>query len=107
MICYPTTFLAAAATAAALGFVEPSHAFQSASLRKAGVTPRTLLSASRAQDSAGPMTPCAIPDGAIPGSVTAQGLRAAFLTNADGDRVTLGECMGKGTSIVVFLRHLG
>jgi hypothetical protein len=43
----------------------------------------------------------------IPESVTAKALRSATLTNADGELITLGDKMGKGTSIVVFLRHLG
>mmetsp|Transcript_11114 Transcript_11114/g.32941 ORF Transcript_11114/g.32941 Transcript_11114/m.32941 type:complete len:117 (-) Transcript_11114:639-989(-) len=33
-------------------------------------------------------------------------LRQVSLTNANGDRVLLGELMGTDTSIVVFLRHL-
>lgn len=51
--------------------------------------------------------PCAGPNDAIPDSVTAQSLRTAVLTNIDGDLVRLDEKMGQGTSIVVFLRHLG
>jgi hypothetical protein len=39
--------------------------------------------------------------------ITAQDLRKITVTNADGKTVTLGEMMGTGTSIVVFLRHLG
>lgn len=39
--------------------------------------------------------------------VTAQELRKIEVTNADGDSVALGDLMGQGTSIVVFLRHLG
>jgi hypothetical protein len=50
--------------------------------------------------------PCATPD-IIPPQVTANALRSAVLTDADGNLVRLGEQMGKGTSIVVFLRHLG
>ena len=50
--------------------------------------------------------PCATPD-VIPESVTAKALRAATLTGADGETVALGDKMGQGTSIVVFLRHLG
>jgi len=44
---------------------------------------------------------------AIPETVTAEALRSAVLTNSDGELVSLGEKMGQGTSIVVFLRHLG
>jgi hypothetical protein len=50
--------------------------------------------------------PCATPD-VIPESVTAKVLRSATLTDANGELVRLGDKMGKGTSIVVFLRHLG
>jgi hypothetical protein len=52
-------------------------------------------------------TPCSTPDVSIPVDVTAKALRSAILTNANGEMVSLGEQMGKGTSIVVFLRHLG
>lgn len=34
-------------------------------------------------------------------------LRSAVVTNIDGDFVPLSRPMGKGTSIVVFLRHMG
>lgn len=50
--------------------------------------------------------PCATPD-VIPESVTAKVLRSATLTDANGELVRLGDKMGKGTSIVIFLRHLG
>jgi len=43
----------------------------------------------------------------IPESVTGKILRSAVLTDADGELVRLGDRMGEGTSIVVFLRHLG
>lgn len=43
----------------------------------------------------------------IPPGVTAQTLRSAVLTNADGESVRLGDQMGQGTSVVVFLRHMG
>ena len=52
-------------------------------------------------------SPCAGPNEVIPDTVTAQSLRAAVLTNVDGQLVRLDEKMGTGTSIVVFLRHLG
>uniref|UniRef100_A0A7R9VW40 Uncharacterized protein n=1 Tax=Pseudictyota dubia TaxID=2749911 RepID=A0A7R9VW40_9STRA len=46
----------------------------------------------------------------VPDLVSAPGsadvLRSALLTNADGESVRLGDAMGSGTSIVVFLRHL-
>lgn len=52
-------------------------------------------------------TPCATPDIEVPQGVTANLLRSAVLTNADGQEVSLGEKMGQGASVVVFLRHLG
>jgi len=48
----------------------------------------------------------ATPD-TIPEYVTAKALRSAILTDTDGVLISLGEKMGKETSIVVFLRHLG
>jgi hypothetical protein len=52
-------------------------------------------------------TPCDTPDIEIPEGVTARMLRSAVLTNANGESVTLGDKMGSGTSVIVFLRHLG
>jgi hypothetical protein len=40
-------------------------------------------------------------------STTAEALRSAQVVNINGDRITLGDQMKDGTSIVVFLRHLG
>ena len=37
----------------------------------------------------------------------ARRLRHLTLSSADGTSLTLGDCMGDGTSVVVFLRHLG
>jgi hypothetical protein len=52
--------------------------------------------------------PCPMPSNIeIPESVTAASLRSAQLTNIDGELINLGDRMGKGTSIVIFLRHLG
>jgi hypothetical protein len=34
-------------------------------------------------------------------------LRSAQVTNVYGQLVSLGDVMGSGTSVVVFLRHLG
>lgn len=34
-------------------------------------------------------------------------LRATTVTNVAGSKVPLGDVMGKGTSVVIFLRHLG
>jgi hypothetical protein len=38
---------------------------------------------------------------------SAQALRTAMLTNAAGEVIPLGQVMGQGSSLVVFLRHLG
>jgi hypothetical protein len=40
-------------------------------------------------------------------SVTAATLRSISLLNVRGERIRLGDVMTEGTSIVVFLRHLG
>lgn len=50
--------------------------------------------------------PCDMPDIA-PGTVSAKQLKTATVTNADGELVRLGDVMGNGKSVVVFLRHLG
>ena len=51
---------------------------------------------------------CDIPSNVqVPEDFTAAGLRSAVLTDADGNIVRLGEKMGSGTSVVIFLRHLG
>lgn len=39
--------------------------------------------------------------------IPASNIRSAEVTNVDGEIITLGEKMGKGTSLVIFLRHLG
>jgi hypothetical protein len=53
-------------------------------------------------------SPCAMPDNVgVPPGVTAKTLRSAVLTNADGESVRLGDKMGPGTSVVIFLRHMG
>jgi hypothetical protein len=51
--------------------------------------------------------PCAMPEDILLPVVTARSLRSAVLTNSNGEIVRLGDKMGKGTSVVVFLRHLG
>lgn len=65
----------------------------------------TTLSMSTGTDNAAP--PCAMPNEVIPDTVTAKALRSAVLTNANGETVRLDDKMGSGTSIVIFLRHLG
>lgn len=55
-------------------------------------------------------TICDMPTDVVqaPESVSAATLRSAMLTNAKGETIRLGDRMSdKGTSIVVFLRHLG
>ena len=92
---------AAILSASAVAF-QPS--LQNRLLRSNNVAVSTshLSSTAESESSA----PCAMPD-VIPESVTARDLRSAILTNADGELVNLGEKMGNGKSIVVFLRHLG
>ena len=52
--------------------------------------------------------PCDMPDVTdIPQGVTAKALRSAVLTDINGQKIQLGDKMGSGTSIVIFLRHLG
>lgn len=105
------------AAAATLGLVGQSTAFIQPTSSSVGILNNDarfvktttsnfkLMAMSTDKEEATP--PCAMPDDVIPESVTAQGLRSAVLTNADGDLVNLGEQMGQGKSIVVFLRHLG
>jgi hypothetical protein len=94
--------LVRAAFAAALLSASAVVAFQP----PPNVAPRMLSRLSSSLTSETELSPCATPD-IIPESVTTKSLRSAILTNADGEFVNLGDKMGKGTSIVVFLRHLG
>jgi hypothetical protein len=48
-----------------------------------------------------------VQDGPASSSVSSQDLRSIKVTNVDGQKVPLGNAMGSGTSVVVFLRHLG
>lgn len=50
--------------------------------------------------------PCDVPDAEAVG-VTGATLRGLSLTNAKGEKQTLGSAMGEGQSVVCFLRHLG
>ena len=94
-------FVAAAICATGSAFVSPSNGVA----RSAAAGPLHSTEEST--------TPCAIPEGvdaapdltSQPGS--AQLLRSNVVTNAEGDFVQLGEAMGTGTSVVVFLRHFG
>jgi hypothetical protein len=74
--------------------------------RSVSAPPTSILASSAVDNTNG--APCAMPDnvGVSPG-VTAKTLRSAVLTNADGESVRLGDKMGPGTSVVIFLRHLG
>lgn len=53
---------------------------------------------------------CDVSDINIPDLVSTKGsasiLRESVLKNVNGDNIRLGDCMGKDTSIIVFLRHL-
>ena len=53
---------------------------------------------------------CDVSDINIPDLVSTKGsasiLRESVLKNVNGDNTRLGDCMGKDTSIIVFLRHL-
>jgi hypothetical protein len=77
--------------------ISASVAFQPASLR-----PRTRLPG---RASAGPLV--LAESGSAPTEALAAALRGAALTDARGRPVVLGDRMGPGTSVVVFLRHLG
>jgi hypothetical protein len=57
-------------------------------------------------------SPCDIPDDIVnPDLVSQKGsgklMRDAMLTDVNGDTIKLGDKMGQGTSVVVFLRHMG
>lgn len=39
--------------------------------------------------------------------IPASKIRSAQLTTVDGETITLGDKMGSGTSLVMFLRHMG
>ena len=81
----------------AVGFIRPSPR----ALRP------VLASPSRSFSLASTLTPrdeLVAPD-LVGGS--ADFLRSAALTNSDGQPVQLGDMMGTGKSVVVFLRHLG
>ena len=93
--------MAAILSASAVAF-QPS--FQNRLLRSKNVSVTTFRLSSATESDAS--SPCAMPE-VIPESVTARDIRSAILTNADGELVNLGEKMGNGKSIVIFLRHLG
>ena len=94
--------IAAAGIAAGSAFI-PSPSFGMTASRSVGNS-ASLWMASEA--------PCAIPEGIInPDLVSQKGsgnlLRDVMLTDVDDNVVRLGDKMGGGTSVVIFLRHLG
>mmetsp|Transcript_12497 Transcript_12497/g.16440 ORF Transcript_12497/g.16440 Transcript_12497/m.16440 type:complete len:104 (-) Transcript_12497:20-331(-) len=101
-------FSAAALTASLVALAASTDAFQAPQVSRPAasslVSSRFMSSSVEAEQQK--ESPCATPD-IIPPQVTANALRSAVLTDADGNLVRLGDQMGKGTSIVVFLRHLG
>ena len=87
-------------------FAVPVHHQGSSATTTTTPTITQLWSSTIDEDVAAP--PCALPTDVAPSDVTASVLRSAMVTNANGELVSLGDQMGsKGTSIVVFLRHLG
>jgi hypothetical protein len=100
-------FSVAALAAGLVALATSANAFQALQVparptKSSLVSSRFMSSSVKQQEE----SPCATPD-IIPPQVTAKALRSAVLTDADGNLVRLGEQMGTGTSIVVFLRHLG
>lgn len=97
------------ATAALAALAVSATAFQthSSMMRRMAASSSIILASSATGTTNG--APCAMPDNnmEIPPGVTAKTLRSAVLTNADGESVRLGDKMGPGTSVVVFLRHMG
>lgn len=94
---------AAATCATASAFVAPLNA-------NAGPTTHSIGPLHTTEQSS---APCDAPEGveAAPDLTSQPGsarlLRSNVVTNAEGDFVQLGESMGEGTSVVVFLRHMG
>ena len=66
-------------------------------------------------ESSSSATPCEVPEGvnmdevaSMVGKRGAGGiLRSQIVTNSEGDFIPLASAMGEGTSIVIFLRHMG
>lgn len=87
------------------GFAPSSFGFSGAPLH-------TSSSVSFLSMTTEPNAPCDIPTDVVnPDLVSQKGsgklLRSAMLTDADGELISLGSKMGQGTSVVVFLRHMG
>jgi len=94
----------------ALAALSGSNAFVPAKINKFGVS--SLSASVQQQQEKTEGTVCDIPtDVEVPDLLSEKGsankLRSAVLTNAAGDFVRLDDQMGDGTSVVVFLRHLG
>lgn len=97
--------IAAAGLAVGSAFV-PSPSFGITTIRSVGSS-ASLWMASEVRG-----TPCDIPEDIVnPDLVSQKGsgnlMRDVMLTDADGKVVRLGDKMGGGTSVVIFLRHLG
>ena len=83
----------------------------------AGVARNTLLSPLNAESVEAQDCECASPDDSDAAFATKPSLvnqkgsaelfRSAILTDVDGNMVRLGDKMGEGRSVVIFLRHLG
>ena len=101
--------------------LHPRFSFNSGTFQGPEESSRSALLLSSDKEGSSSTTPCDTPseEDVQAGAVdlvsqkgSAQLLRSAMLTNADGEKVQLGDSMGTsddadGTSIVVFLRHLG
>jgi hypothetical protein len=71
---------------------------------------RFSTSIASTSDAASKDSPCDVADGneGLVNQATAASIRSASVLNVEGDRFQLGDAMSKtGTSIVVFLRHMG
>lgn len=96
--------VSAAACSAVCSFAPPAPLFDDLSARVGSSSVSSIMMTSE--------TPCDIPTDVInPDLVSQKGsgklLRSAMLTDANGEVIRLGDKMGKGTSVVVFLRHMG
>jgi hypothetical protein len=93
------------AVAKAFGLVS---GFSSNDMIQNAVRPNSL---ERSMSSSEKETVCDMPEGVdfhdlISQKGSGKLIRSALLSNVDGDIVRLGDEMGQGTSLVIFLRHL-
>lgn len=99
----------AAGSAVVNGFSpSPMAAATRVAINEVTVTTTSQLSMATETDS----TPCDIPEDVInPDLVSQKGsgslLRDAMLTDVNDKTIRLGDKMGDGTSVVIFLRHMG